>query len=481
MIGVAALAAAASFAIVTQDNAALRAAPKGDAALHAQLSAGDLIELRGQRQDFMQVYDHRRERAGYVRASQVRAVTLNEAEAPSLLAVVRFVRDTPGAEALGIAYVAAYLKAAPAQAIDAEPFDALVVMAERLAQRASMPAAPKAATVALQTVAQYGVRFTSFEGRGGALTLCYDGEAFRRVLAQAAAAEQKARAALALTRADCIDPATPARERVALNAARAELLDGFDAPSFARLPEPMKQRLRVRRAAVWAAVAFDRSRGGQAPQAAAQRALGELAAVDKNELADDDSADYTRAALRVGASRWAALPGAAPAARLSIRTQAGEQPGQTCVQLVDPKRGDDVVLARRCTWGMVWPASVRVLPDAKTAVLAVQPLEAWTELWVFRAQRNGRWTIDVLPPAASAGQTGIGYIEFAGFVPGQPKLLVAREAQVEGLTQRRFEVLKLDAGHVAERSASEPRLLAAFSRWPDAAWKQGTISLRSEK
>jgi hypothetical protein len=259
---------------------------------------------------------------------------------------------------------------------------------------------------------------------------------------------------------------------------RAELLDATDAAAFARLSEPMKQRLHARRAAVWATVAFDRARSGEAPQSAAQRALDELAAVNKSELADDDGADYAEAALRVGASRWAAQPAVAPGARLSITTQPGDEPGRTCVLLADPKRGDGAApLARRCTWGVAWTASARMAADGRTAVLAVQPLEAWTELWVFRLQRNGGWTVDVLPPAA-ASETGIGYIEFAGFVPGQAKLLVAREAKVDGRQQRRFEVLKLDGGYAAERWASEPRLLAAFSRWPDAAWKSGTVSLR---
>ena len=476
MTGLAA-AAAVTLAIVTQDNASLRAAPKADAAQHAQLLAGDLVEVRGERLDFLQVYDHRRERAGYVRAAQVRAVAFTEAQAPQHLAVVRFLRDTPGAEALGIAYVAAYLKAAPAPAIDAEPFDALGVMAERVARRASAPAAPKSATVALETVAQYGVRFSSFE-RNGSVRLCYDGEAFRRVLAQAASAEQQARAALALTRADCIDPALPVSERLALNRWRGETLDRIDARAFAALSEPARQRLHARRAAVWATLAFDRSRTGEAPQAAARRALDELAAIKRSELSDDDSADYADAALRVGASRWAAQPPLAPAARLAISAQAGAEPGQTCVLLKDPKRSDAAAtLARRCTWGSVWVASARVAADGRTAVLAVQALEAWTELWVFRAQRNGTWAIDVLPPAV-ASEPGMGYIEFAGFVPGQQRLLVAREARVDGKRQRRFEVLKIDAGYAAERWASEPQMLAAFSRWPDAAWKSGTVSLR---
>ena len=40
--------------------------------------------------------------------------------APELLAVSRFLRETPGSEALGIAVTAAFLKAAPPEAIGAE-------------------------------------------------------------------------------------------------------------------------------------------------------------------------------------------------------------------------------------------------------------------------------------------------------------------------------------------------------------------------
>ncbi|MEJ7806772.1 MAG: hypothetical protein WKG03_12740, partial [Telluria sp.] len=130
-------AAIASMAIVTQDQASLRAAPKDSAQQQAVLWQGDSLEIRGEKMDYLQVYDHRRERAGYIRASQVRKVSLAPAEAGELLAVVRFLKDTPGAEALGIAYTAAFLKAAPANAIGPEAFDALGGMAERLARRAS--------------------------------------------------------------------------------------------------------------------------------------------------------------------------------------------------------------------------------------------------------------------------------------------------------------------------------------------------------
>ena len=66
------LAAAATLAIVAQDQTALRAAPRDSAQQQTVLTQGDTLEVRGEKQDFLQVYDHRRERAGYVRASQVR-------------------------------------------------------------------------------------------------------------------------------------------------------------------------------------------------------------------------------------------------------------------------------------------------------------------------------------------------------------------------------------------------------------------------
>ena len=125
--------AAAALAIVTQDQVVLRAAPRDSAPQQTVLSQGDSLEVRGEKMDFLQVYDHRRERAGYVRATQVRQTTLTPAEAPELLANARFLRDTPGSEATGIALVAAYLKAAPATSIDAEPFEP---PADRLADAA---------------------------------------------------------------------------------------------------------------------------------------------------------------------------------------------------------------------------------------------------------------------------------------------------------------------------------------------------------
>ena len=66
--------ATAALAIVTQNAVALRAAPREAAPQQATLWQGEVLELRGERGDYLGVYDHRLGRGGYVRAAQVRAI-----------------------------------------------------------------------------------------------------------------------------------------------------------------------------------------------------------------------------------------------------------------------------------------------------------------------------------------------------------------------------------------------------------------------
>ncbi|MGN6527225.1 MAG: hypothetical protein ACTHL8_12640 [Burkholderiaceae bacterium] len=212
--------AGARYALVLQEATPLRSGPKAAGAPLAQLGQGELLELRGARLDYVQVYDLARERGGFVRASAVRPLALTPDEAPQLLALVQFLRDRPGSEALGLGFAAAYLKAAPAGAIGADVFDAMGTMAERLAWRANVVAANAAAArpgepsvaAQLEVAGQLGLRFDAVE-RDGATALCYDGDAFRHVLALSPTPEQAARAALALTRHDCVATTLPPRER----------------------------------------------------------------------------------------------------------------------------------------------------------------------------------------------------------------------------------------------------------------------------
>lgn len=469
-----AMPAANPTAIVVVDRTALRAAARDSAQQQVVLWQGDSLEVRGRRMDWLQVYDHRHERAGYVRASQARVLSLRPDDAPGLLAVVRFLRDTSGAEALGIGYAAAYLRAAPGKDIGAEAFDALGTMAERLARRASSnrsKANDAIIAAHVEVVAGYGVAMRNLE-RDGRMQVCYDGEAFRRVMALDAGAEPKARAALALTREECIDPAITPFERASLDGWRADVLDRVPR---VELPEYLKNRLRLRTAAVWSSLAFERVRRGEPSAEAAARALQELTGVNRQELAEEDTGAYSDAAIRVGAVRWAveALPAKPGAGGLAIVTSP-RQAGETCIRLVDAKHGTNAPLLERCTFGTVWANSARANTPGNALTVAVQPLDAWRELWVFHRGDEG-WVVDVVPPAGDAPD--IGYVEFAGWVPGGRKLLAAREVRVGGRYSRTFELLDI-ATLAIDRRADKPDSLSVFYRWQDPVWKGQTVSLR---
>jgi hypothetical protein len=476
------LAAAASlgFALVIQDRTVLRAAPRDSAQAHTLLWQGEAVEVRGERLDYLQVYDHRRERGGFVSAAQVRRFALAPEEAPELLAVLRFLHGTPGSEALGIGLAAAWLRAASAEQVNglagSEVLDALGVFADRLARRASAPGAQSKETQAalaahFDVAARYGVTFLNQE-IDGRVRLCYDGDAFRRVLALPSTPVQRARAALALTRSDCTSPDLHPQKRRALDEWRAEVLDRVEPNT---LPATQRNRLLMRRAGVWASLAFQRARQGEIAYPAASRALAELTGVRPADLTEADRRLYRETALRVGASRWAAMavPSATGEGAPRIVTAPGE-PGETCVLLVDAKGDTRRPLARRCTYAVVWTASASLNREGTALALAVQPTEGWRELWVFRKAAAG-WSVRVLPPTAATPD--LGYAEFAGWVPGGAQMLVAREALAAGRHLRRFELLRLDT-LAPVRQAAEPDAIGAFQRWRDPAWRQHTLSLR---
>jgi hypothetical protein len=327
----------------------------------------------------------------------------------------------------------------------------------------------------LDVAARYGIKFSNNE-RSGRIYICYDGEAFRRVLAMRSTPEQRARAALGLTRQECTPGELRPLERRQMDDWRAEVLERVDADA---LRGYVRNRVLMRRAGVWSSVAYQRARridqSGEAADVAAKRALSELASIDKSELADEDARTYSEATMRVSASRWASAsaPAAANDKRPHIVAVPGE-PGETCILLVDAKNGTARPLGRRCTYGMVWMDSATSNREGTALALAVQPTDAWREMWVFH-KSGAKWTIRVLPPATTLSE--VGYAEFAGWVPGRAQMLVVREAIVEGKYKRSFELLRLDT-LATVRQASEPNVLRAFQRWQDPSWKQQTLSVR---
>jgi len=494
-------------ALVAEDPAVLRNAPRDDAPAQATLWRGDWLEVRGETAGFLRVWDHRRERPGYVRPTVVRVHRADAASAPELGAVVRFLRDSTGNESLGIAYAALALRAAPAGSDDGELLAAIGTMADRLARRASARrASGRDATLAahVQVAESYGVKFRVVEAAapGDPTRVCYDGEAWERVLATPSAApldkpgtlggfpdppatdsarqaelrlRDRARAALFLAVDRCRAPLiAPAVERVE-NDRRVQALGSVDA---AALPAALGGRVRLRRAEALAWRAFDQARQGRLDDAARAEteAVRELALADRGVLAPEDVALADDVTVRVAASRWAAEHPVGDARNRPIAVVlAPRAPGETCVRVVEGAGAKPRTLGERCTYGVVWGSALRWAPSGAAATIAVQPLPAWTELWVLRRGADASWTIDTLAPATTEPE--VGYVEAAGFSPDAARLLVVREARAGGRLTRRFQVLSAPTLAV-EKQAGRPDVLLAFKRWSAPSWRAATLALR---
>lgn len=463
--------ATAVFAIVTQDQTALRASPLRSAPKNAVLWQGDAVEVRGGRAGYLQVWDYRRERGGYVLAGQVRQYPLDQTRPASLLEVVRLLREIPGFEALGIGHAALYLKTAPPAEIGPEIFDAIGTMAERLVRRASWRTGKpgdEALSGHLDVIQGYGLKLLTVDQEGRS-RVCYDGEAFRQVLQLHPTPDAHARAALGLTRPEC--ESGTVTERMAFHEWAAEILDRVPLDA---LSAPLRADVRLRRVAIWSILSFERARAGKdAPsQAAASSAMNELALVAKDDVAESDADRLVDAGMQAAVARVAVESADPVAGRLNL-VHATKPSGETCLTLVDQKTAPPTTLHERCTFGVVWPSTVHVAPAARGLVVAVQPLAGWRELWIFH-RLNGEWAVDVLAPTT---EIGIGYIEWAGWSPDGTRLLIAREARAAGKLTRSFEVLRLDTLAVLGK-AGRPNDMTAFYRWQSPAWKAQTLALR---
>jgi hypothetical protein len=307
--------------------------------------------------------------------------------------------------------------------------------------------------------------------RNGAMQLCYDGEAYKQVIAQTNDAALKTRAALGLTKHECVNPDFTPAQLLQHDQWRNATLHSIEANQLSQLPALLKNRLHLRKAGVLSSLAYLQARRNEDVSSMMREAIGELSAVNKTELSDNDTLDYADAAVRTSAGRFSAgLTSASKIAPLTIQTTAGE-PGQTCVELMAGKTSTKL---KKCTFGIVWPQSLSISPNGQVATLAVQTVSTWRELWIMRSSSDG-WVLDVLPPSGTGPDLGV--LEFAGWVPGGEKMLVARDTLEKGRIRTSFEVLKIDTLTVDQR-ASTPSLLIAFTKWQDPTWKASTLSIR---
>jgi hypothetical protein len=474
-------------ALVGTDPAVLRNAPRDDAPAQVSVWRGDWLEVRGESAGFLRVYDHRHERPGYIRPNLVRVYRVDPSSAGELAAIVRFLRDAPGSESLGIGYAALALNVAPAGSDTTEVLASIGTMADRLALRLSARRADThdiTAAAHREVVESYGMAFKSLEtvslDPSAKTRVCYDGGVWRHLLAlPATAATERARAALALSVDRCRNPlASPVEER-AFNDRRLEALQTVDFAVTAALPASLAGAVRLRRAEALAFRAFDEARRGNLDAAARAEAgaVRELALVDRGVLAPEILELYEEVAVRVAASRWATEAPPKEVGRRAVSVVvAPRAPGESCVRVVDNRGSDARTLAERCTFGVVWPSALRWSPSGTAAAIAVQPLPAWTELWLLRQGPDGAgWTFETLTPATT--NPDVGYVEAAGFSPDGARLLVVREARVGGQLTRRFQVLATPTLAV-ERWAARADQLGAFKRWSAPSWRTGTLALR---
>lgn len=449
--------------LVLQEGAALRIAPKDGSPEQARLTRGEALELRGERLDWLQVWDYRRERGGFVRRSQLLQLP---SDRQALRAQLQLALPQEGQEGLALALGSAFVQAAPAaelsSAAGAEVLDAIGQLGQRIAASSGARRAGL-----LDVAARYGLRFEAFEQGDGSVKLCDAGDAYRALLKlPAATPAAKARAALALTQPDCRPTTLSSSQRLASDEARAALLQ--QAP-LQGLPQYQANRLRSRRAAVAASRAFL----SQAPALAAE-AQAELAQVEVAELAEDDQGEFNDAAMRVNAVRWLALPAMQErqlSAQLQLRLVAGSSPGEQCLQL----RQQGQVVLSKCSVARLPLASATLSREGRAIAMAAQPLDGWRELWLLRAGPQG-WTLDVLPPSLAA--PGLGYVEFAGWVPGGREILLASESRAEGrYSPRRF--IQMDLTTMSPlRQSPDVTALGAFQRWADPAWRGASVALR---
>lgn len=478
--------------LVMQPQTSLKSAPKDSARELAVLWQGEWVEVRNKRMDYLEVYDHKRERVGFIKVTHLRQSKFHESETKEFLTLVRYLRDSRGSNSLGISLASAYLRAASVKQMNsaqgAEVLHAIGLFADRIADRASSnlrlsKSASSFLAQQLEVATQYGVHFKNLE-KDGQIKVCYDGEIYRQVLALPASPEIKAKAALSLTKDTCTSPNLTPVQRAQRDVWRAHVMS-LVPHEHGALPEYLTNRVEMRKASILSALSYAQTRFAKNPQALKlsgieesskslmQKAMTAFSHVDKSELPDRDWPAYNNTAMLVNANRWALNQPVIKKTLGALQLEMSNgKAGETCVTLTTKKQKKP--LAQRCTYSVVWPQSATINPKNNAIALAVQPMAGWTELWVFQKNKAG-WLITALPPASR--EAGLGYVEFAGWAPNGKQILLAKESRAEGIYQRRYEVMNL-ASLSVQRQARDSSILGAFRRWKDPLWTANSISVR---
>lgn len=477
--------------LVMQQTVSMKAAPKDSARELAVLWQGEWVEVRDKRINYLEVYDHKRERAGYVKVSHLRESKFHQSETGEFLTLVRYLRDHSGSNSLGISLASAYLKAATPEQMNAqegaEVLAAIGIFADRIASLASSnqtlsKSHNRFLTQQLEVASQYGVHFNQIDVNGH-IRLCYDGETYRQVLALPADDATKAKAALSLTENACIHPDLSPVERAQIDVWRADVMNKVNSE---HLPEFLKNRVEMRRASILSTLSYARTRFSENKHALSLsgiqdtsndlmlKAMQAFSQVDKNQLPDTDWPVYNNTAMLVNANRWALKEpiNSKQFGQLKLEMREGKA-GETCVSLRAKKQ--KAPLAERCTYSVVWPQSATINQKKNAIALAVQPMPGWRELWVFKKQKSG-WTLSIVPP--NLHEARLGYAEFAGWSPNGKQILLAKESRTpKGHYHRRYEVVNL-ATLAVQRQARDASILGAFQRWQDPIWLANSISIR---
>ena len=458
-----AAAAIVLVALVADDPAVLRNAPRDDAPAQATLWRGDWLEVRGETAGFLKVYDHRHERPGYIRPTHGarpprwtrparRSWRRWCASCATRTAASRWGSGTRRWPARG-AGRGRHQRDPGRDRDDGRPAGAAGVGGARRRPQRDAGRAHRGRRE-LRREVQVGRRRGDGQRRRGAprARLCYDGEAWAARAGRAAARRRSSGRGRR-----CSWRAGPARTGRRWRWRRRKREPGTIAASRrcsrsiirsrAALPPALLGRVRLRRAEAFAWRAFDEARRGNArrrPRAPRRRPFASwrspTAACSRPRTST--STKRSRSAWRRRAGRPSRRQ--KPAGKRAVDVAfAPRGEGETCVRVVqtaaERQDADRSASAARTAWSGRARCAGR-----RPGRWRPSPCSRWRpgpSSGSCAAAATATWTFETLTPATADPDNAVGYVESAGFSPDGGRLLVVREARAAGQVTRRFQVL----------------------------------------